>query len=84
MTKSKSKNRKQSAEIILDEMKKTIKNLIKECSMIIEELNRCALLLHEEWGEAIEEAAKMYFQSNDIEVRYIVIVGNDKDFDGSS
>lgn len=49
-------------------MKKSIKNLIKECSIIIEEMNRCALLLHEEWGEAIEEAAKLYFQSNDIEV----------------
>ena len=68
MTKSKSKKRRQSAELILDEMKKTMKNLINECSIIIEELNRCALLLHEEWSEAIEEAAKMYFQSNDIQV----------------
>ena len=58
-------------------MKKTIKNLIHECSIIIEELNRCALLLHEEWSEAIEEAAKMYFQSNDIEVFFNVILGND-------
>jgi FKBP12-rapamycin complex-associated protein len=28
-------------------------------------LNRCALCLHEQWSESIEEAAKLFFQSKD-------------------
>ena len=84
LTKSKSKNRRLSAELILDEMKKTMTNLIDECSIIIEELNRCALLLHEEWSEAIDQAAKMYFQCKDIEVIIISNSGYDKNFNGSS
>jgi FKBP12-rapamycin complex-associated protein len=66
MNKARSKKRRFTAEAILDEMNKKYKTLIEECSLIIEELNRSALLLHEEWIEAIEESAKMYFQSNEI------------------
>jgi FKBP12-rapamycin complex-associated protein len=66
MNKARSKKRRLAAESILQEMKKKYNTLIEECSLIIDELNRCALLLHEEWGEAIEESAKLYFQSNDI------------------
>ncbi len=66
MLNSKSKRRTEIAEIILNEMKKKNNNLIEECSLIIDELNRCAMLLHEEWSEAMEESAKLYFQLNDI------------------
>jgi FKBP12-rapamycin complex-associated protein len=66
MSKSKSKKRRNAAEIILHEMREKHKILIEESSLIIEELNRCAMLLHEDWGEAIEESAKLYYQSNDI------------------
>lgn len=66
MNKSRSRKRRLASQVILDEMKKKYSTLIDEGSLIIDELNRCALLLHEEWGEAIEESAKLYFQSNDI------------------
>lgn len=66
MNKSKSKKRRNAAELILQEMRLKYKILIEECSLIIDELNRCAMLLHEDWGEAIEESAKLYYQSSDI------------------
>ena len=66
MNKARSRKRRQAADSILEEMKKKHPTLTAECSLIIDELNRCALLLHEEWGEAIEESAKLYFQSTDI------------------
>ena len=66
MNKARSRKRRQAADSILEEMKKKHPTLTDECSLIIDELNRCALLLHEEWGEAIEESAKLYFQSSDI------------------
>lgn len=66
MNKSKSKKRRNAAELILQEMRLKYKILIEECSLIIDELNRCAMLLHEDWGEAIEESAKLYYQSNDV------------------
>lgn len=64
MAASKNKKRREAAERFLNNIQN--KKLISECSLIIRELNRCAMLLHEEWAEAIEEAAKQYFQANDI------------------
>ena len=66
MYKFKSSIKNKTVEMILTEMKKKYENLINECEFIINELNRCALLLHEEWSDAIEEGAKLFFQSNDI------------------
>ena len=66
MHKSKHKIRSKTAGIILSSMALHNKQLITECAVIIDELNRCALLLHEKWTEAIEECAKLYFELNDI------------------
>ena len=66
MYKFKSSIKNKTVEMILTEMKKKYEKLINECELIINELNRCALLLHEEWSDAIEESAKLYFQSNNI------------------
>ena len=65
----KSKNtstRSITAGVILNHMSEKYSKLIKECEIIIDELNRCALLLHEKWMEAIDESCKLYFDSNDI------------------
>ena len=62
---SKSKSRAEAVSLILEDIKKEHQQLFKECELIINELNRCALCLHEQWSENIEEAAKLFFQSKD-------------------
>ena len=62
---SKSKIRAEAVSLILKEIKKEHEQLFKECELIINELNRCALCLHEQWSESIEESAKLFFQSKD-------------------
>ena len=37
------------------------KVLVEESEMFIKELNNCAILLHEQWSETIEETSKMYY-----------------------
>ena len=63
---SKSKIRAEAVSIILKDIKKQHEQLFKECELIVNELNRCALCLHEQWSESIEESAKLFFQSKDI------------------
>ena len=63
-----SKRRKLSSEKILNNIinkNKNIKKLVDEYEIFINELNNCAMLLHEEWSEAIEDIAKP-FQDGDI------------------
>ena len=64
---SNSKKRKSAAKMVLSEIiKKNYKyfQLIDECEMFVSELNKCAMLLHEEWFETIEDIAKT-FQNKD-------------------
>ena len=63
---SKSKIREEAVSLILKELKQEYKQLFKECELITNELNRCAICLHEQWSESIEESAKLFFQSKDI------------------
>ena len=67
MNKSEIKIREEISSEILTEMRQKYNTLINECTTIIDELNRSALLLHEKCQEAIEEAAKAYFEKNDLE-----------------
>ena len=62
---SKSKTRAEAVSLILEDIKKEHPKLFKECELVINELNRCALCLHEQWSETIEEGAKLFFQSKD-------------------
>ena len=64
---SNSKKRKNAAKKILTELIKrnnSLKQLIDECQIFVTELNKCGMLLHEEWLETIEETAKI-FQNKD-------------------
>jgi len=64
---SNSKKRKFAANKILSEISHknyNFKKLIDECEIFVTELNKCAMLLHEEWLEVVEEAAKV-FQNKD-------------------
>ncbi|CAJ0573056.1 unnamed protein product, partial [Mesorhabditis spiculigera] len=40
--------------------------LAEEAKLVTEELVRCAILWHEQWNEALDEASRLYFQENDI------------------
>jgi FKBP12-rapamycin complex-associated protein len=63
---SKSKVRAEAVSLILEDIKKKHEKLFKESELIINELNRSALCLHEQWMESIEESAKLFFQTKDI------------------
>ena len=64
---SSSKARKDAATSVLNGIMKKHKNLIEECGMFIDELNKCAMLPHEEWYETIEDVSKS-FQNGDYNV----------------
>ena len=69
MNNYKSKKRKEASGIllnILSNLNKENEELIKQWILFINELNRCAVLLHEEWHEAIEECAKYIYEKKDI------------------
>ena len=57
---SSSKCRKDAATSVLNGIMKNHKKLIEECEMFIIELNKCAMLPHEEWYEIIEDVSKLF------------------------
>ena len=64
---SNSKKRISMAQKILNAIindSDTNKKLVEESEMFIKELNNCAILLHEQWSEAIEETSKMYYNKD--------------------
>ena len=64
---SNSKKRKSSSIKVLDAIinkNNSLKKLIDEYEIFINELNKCSLLLHEEWSEIIEDITKI-FQNGD-------------------
>ncbi len=66
---SRSKIKKIASSQILKELSEyneNIRQLIRESYIFIKEMNRCAMLLHEEWYDAIDESAKMLFNENNI------------------
>ena len=63
MTHSISKKRKSSSEKVLETIinkDNNIKKLINEYEIFIYELNKCSMLLHEEWSETIEDILTSY------------------------
>ena len=65
---SKSNLRAEAASLILEDIKKKHEKLFKESELIINELNPSGLCLHEQWIEAIEESAKLFFKSKDYDM----------------
>ena len=63
--KSKTSERKESAEAMLNKLKLTQGVLIEQANMVSEELIRAAILLSEIWAEAIEDASRVYFGKYD-------------------
>ena len=76
MKNSNSRKRISVANQILNALMKNSelnKKLVEESEMFINELNICAILLHEQWSEAIEEASKIYYNKDYIgSVKYLI------------
>lgn len=58
--------RKNAANQILKSMCTHSSNLVNQAAMISEELIRVAILWHEQWHEALEEASRLYFSELDV------------------
>ncbi|KAJ0174518.1 hypothetical protein K1T71_009626 [Dendrolimus kikuchii] len=62
--------RKNAANQILKSMCTHSSNLVNQAAMISEELIRVAILWHEQWHEALEEASRLYFSENDVNAMF--------------
>ncbi|KAI9215748.1 FAT domain-containing protein, partial [Blastocladiella britannica] len=60
-SKSTSKPRQKAALAILDKMRMYRADLVEQGLLVSQELIRVAILWHEQWHEALEEASRLYF-----------------------
>ena len=65
-TKSASPLRKDAANRILTSMSQHSSQLVQQARMVSEELIRVAILWHEQWHEALEEASRLYFGESNV------------------
>ncbi|KAK6009995.1 hypothetical protein OSTOST_25041, partial [Ostertagia ostertagi] len=59
--KSSNVDRQKNAQEMLAVMAEMHPKLVEEASMVSEELVRCAILWHEQWHDALDEASRQYF-----------------------
>lgn len=59
--------RSRSATQILDSMRQHSLKLVEQADLVSHELIRVAVLWHEQWHEALEEASRLYFGDGNIE-----------------
>uniref|UniRef100_A0A2H8U2W2 Serine/threonine-protein kinase TOR n=1 Tax=Melanaphis sacchari TaxID=742174 RepID=A0A2H8U2W2_9HEMI len=71
--KSASDARKNAARKILKTMCEHSPNLVQQAVMVSDELLRVAILWHELWHEALEEASRLYFGENNVKGMYEVL-----------
>ncbi|XP_050539572.1 serine/threonine-protein kinase mTOR [Daktulosphaira vitifoliae] len=71
--KSASMVRRNAANKILKTMCEHSPNLVQQAVMVSDELLRVAILWHELWHEALEEASRLYFGENNIKGMYEVL-----------
>ncbi|XP_063829680.1 serine/threonine-protein kinase mTOR [Ostrinia nubilalis] len=62
--------RKNAANQVLKSMCTHSSNLVNQAAMISEELIRVAILWHEQWHEALEEASRLYFSEHDVKAMF--------------
>lgn len=71
--KSASVARKHAARKILKTMCEHSPNLVQQAVMVSDELLRVAILWHELWHEALEEASRLYFGENNVKGMFEVL-----------
>lgn len=62
--------RKNAANQVLKSMCTHSSDLVTQAAMISEELIRVAILWHEQWHEALEEASRLYFSEHDVKAMF--------------
>ncbi|CAG9112211.1 unnamed protein product [Plutella xylostella] len=62
--------RKNAANQILKSMCTHSSSLVNQAAMISEELIRVAILWHEQWHDALEEASRLYFSEHDVKAMF--------------
>ncbi|KAK7993739.1 hypothetical protein PG989_007120 [Apiospora arundinis] len=67
MKSSQSTRRSRSAAQIMDSMRAHSPNLVEQADSVSHELIRVAVLWHEQWYEALEEASRLYFGDQNVE-----------------
>lgn len=65
--KSQSPSRRAAAQRVLDSVKSHNSKLVEEAQLVSQELIRMAILWHEAWHEALEEASRLYFGESNVE-----------------
>ena len=64
---SASDNRRRNAEEVIAEIQSHSPNLVAQTKLVSDELIRIAILWHEQWHEALEEASRLYFGECDVD-----------------
>ncbi|KAI1260688.1 TOR kinase [Xylariaceae sp. FL1019] len=59
--------RSRSAALIMDSMRAHSANLVEQADIVSHELIRVAVLWHEQWHEAIEDASRLWFSDHNVE-----------------
>ena len=65
-TKSSSTGRRAAAMTVLDSVRQHSAPLVEQAQLVSQELIRIAVLWHESWHEALEEASRLYFGENNV------------------
>ncbi|TKR95489.1 hypothetical protein L596_009654 [Steinernema carpocapsae] len=64
---SSTEKRAKNAKEVMAALRETKQGLFDEAKMVADEFVRCAILWHEQWHEALEEASRLYFHENNAE-----------------
>lgn len=59
--------RRSAAEIVLNALRGNNSVLVDEAELVSRELIRVAILWHEKWHEALEEASRVYFAEHNVQ-----------------
>lgn len=65
--KSQSPSRRQAAYNVIDVVRTHSATLVEQAQLVSQELIRIAILWHEMWHEALEEASRLYFGESNVE-----------------
>lgn len=73
-TKSQSPSRRQAAFAVIDVVRTHNATLVEQAQLVSTELIRIAILWHEMWHEALEEASRLYFGESNVEAMLNVLL----------
>ncbi|CCD61569.1 Target of rapamycin homolog [Caenorhabditis elegans] len=69
-SRSKDVHRSKNAGTVLEKMMEYHSKLVREASLVTEELVRCAILWHEQWHDALDDASRVYFHDNNVQAMF--------------